>query len=132
LEIEICYIPCVYTPENEPVIIDAELSSLSTTPNILAIVDLFEPYGTGNEPLVFVSNGIKVINVYLFGKTETKHLKMTFEAKTCQWSAILWNATNNIDFEFRTGDTVDAVFSFERDSYCKKETPQIVIKDMKK
>ena len=132
LEIEICYIPCVYTPENEPVIIDAEISPSNITPNILAIVDLFDPYGTGNEPLVFVSNGIKVINAYLFGKTEMKHLKMTFETKTYQWSAILWNATNNIDFEIRTGDTVDAVFSFERDSYYKRETQQIVIKDMKK
>jgi len=82
-------------------------------------------------------DGHTLSNVYI-DKTRfyIESLVKTFSGfnklRLSQWSAILWNATNNINFEIRTGDTVDAVFSFERDSYYKRETQQIVIKDIKK
>ena len=67
LEIEIGNIQCSDMPE-EVLIVDAELPKAYITPDIFAIVDRFEPYGTGNDPLVFVSQGIKIISSALVGK----------------------------------------------------------------
>ena len=132
LEIEVCYISCTETPDDEPVIIDAELPLGYISPDIFAVVDRFEPYGTGNEPLVFVSRGIKVMNAYLLGKTEMKHLKMTVDTGKCRLPAVFWNAADNGNHEIKAGDTVDMVYSFERDSYRMRDTPQMLVKGLRK
>jgi len=132
LEIEVCNIDCVNTFDNEPIIVDAELPHSYITPDILALVDSFEPYGTGNEPLVFISNGLKVVSSVLIGKSEPKHLKMTVEAGEHQWSAVFWKVTDSINTEIRAGDKVDMVYSFDRDSYRKRDTPQMVVRGIRR
>jgi single-stranded-DNA-specific exonuclease len=130
LEIEVSFIACTDSPDSEPLTVDAELPRAYIAPDIFNTVDRFEPYGTGNEPLVFVSKGLKVIASALMGKNEPKHLKLTVDAGKYQWPAIMWNVPENM--EIKAGDTVDMVYSFERDCYRKAGTPQMFVRDMKK
>ena len=132
LEIEIGNIVCVDTQDNEPLAIDAELPHAYIAPDIFSIVDRFEPYGTGNEPLVFVSSGLKIIASALMGKNDPKHLKITVDTGKYQWPAVLWNSAGNIGTEVNAGDTVDMAYSFNRDSWRKADTPQLLIRDMRK
>jgi single-stranded-DNA-specific exonuclease len=132
LEIEICNIDCVDTQDDEPLVIDAELPNADIAPDIFSVVDLFEPYGTGNEPLVFVSNGLKIIASAFMGKNDPKHLKITVDTNKYQWPAVFWNATENIETEVRAGDIVDMAYSFNRDCWRRVETPQLLIRDIRK
>ena len=131
LEIEICNIQCV-SISDESLTVDAELPHDYIAPDMFSVVDLFEPYGTGNESLIFVSNGLKIISAVLIGKNNPKHLKLTVDTKKYQWPAVFWQATNKIKTEIKAGDTVDIAYTFERDSYRKTETPQLLIKDIRK
>ena len=132
LEIEVCYIDCVEAAGGEPIIVDAELPRSYIAPDILAVVDRFEPYGTGNEPIVFASNRLKITALTLMGKNDPKHLKMTVDTGKRQWPAVFWNATDNSKTEIRSGDTVDMAYSFDRDCYRKVETPQMLVRDIRK
>jgi single-stranded-DNA-specific exonuclease len=114
-------------PDNEPLIIDAELPRAYIAPDIFSVADCFEPYGAGNEPLIFSSKGLKVIAAALMGKNEPKHLKLTVDAGKYQWPAVMRNAQT----EVKAGDTVDIAYSFERDCYRKIGTPQIIVKDIR-
>ena len=132
LEIEVGYIRCIDMADSEPLSIDAELPHAYITPDIYSIVDRFEPYGIGNEPLVFASGGLKIIALAVLGKTEPKHLKITVGTDKYRWPAIFWNATEYARTEIKAGDTVDMAYSFDRDSYRKAETPQMLIRDIRK
>jgi single-stranded-DNA-specific exonuclease len=131
LEIEIGNIHCADMPD-EVLVVDAELPKAYIAPDVLAIVDRFEPYGTGNDPLVFVSQGLKVIASVLVGKKEPKHLKIVLDADRHKWNAFLWKAAENLKREINAGDVVDMVYSFERNIYHSVETPQLVIKGIRK
>jgi single-stranded-DNA-specific exonuclease len=131
LEIEVGNIHCSDMPD-EVLVVDAELPKAYITPDILAIVDRFEPYGTGNEQLVFVSQGLKVIASVLGGKKEPKHLKIVLDAGKYKWNAFLWKAAKNLKREVNAGDVVDLVYSFERNIYHSTETPQLIIKGLSK
>jgi single-stranded-DNA-specific exonuclease RecJ len=129
LEIETGFILSNSIPD-EVIAIDAELPHAYLTPDILAMVDLFEPYGTGNEPLVFASQGLKVLDSSFVGKKQPKHLKTLLDAGKYKWPAILWNAEENLTEEIKKGDTVDLVYNISRNLYRGIETPQLVIKDI--
>ena len=129
LEIEVGFIRSDDMPD-EVIAIDAELPHEYIAPDILAIVDLFEPYGTGNEPLVFLSQGLKVIDSSFVGKKEPKHLKAMLGAGKNKWPAILWNDGENYMEEIKAGDTVGLVYSVSRNLYRGVETPQLVIKEI--
>jgi len=131
LEIEIGNIQCADMPD-EILAVDAELPKAYIAPDVLAIVDRFEPYGTGNDPLVFVCQGLKVIASALVGKKEPKHLKIVLDTEKYKWNAFLWKATENLKREVNAGDVVDMVYSFERNIYHSVETPQLVIKGLGK
>jgi single-stranded-DNA-specific exonuclease len=131
LEIEVGFIHSDDVPD-EVIAIDAELLQEYIAPDILAIVDLFEPYGTGNEPLVFLSQGLKVIDYSFVGKKDPKHLKAMLGIGQYKWSAILWNAGENPMQEVKAGDTVGLVYSVSRNLYRGVETPQLVIKEINK
>jgi single-stranded-DNA-specific exonuclease RecJ len=129
LEIEVGFIRSDDMPD-EVIAVDAELPHEYIAPDILAIVDLFEPYGTGNDPLVFLSQGLKVIDSSFVGKKEPKHLKAILGAGRNKWSAILWNAGESPMEEIKAGDTVGLVYSVSRNLYRGVETPQLVIKEI--
>jgi single-stranded-DNA-specific exonuclease len=114
----------------EAISVDAELPHAYIAPDILAIVDLFEPYGTGNDPLAFASQGLKIISSSIVGKKESKHLKIILDAGKYKWPAILWNADENLREEIKAGDTVGLVYSVSRNLYRGVETPQLVIKEI--
>jgi single-stranded-DNA-specific exonuclease len=120
--------------EGEGVIqIDAELPHDYLSPDILKLVDKFEPYGKGNEQLVFIARNLTVKEINFIGKPEAKHLKMILDAGKYKWPALYWqNANRVLNKEFGINDKVDIAFNLSRDYYKGNETPQIMIMDLKK
>ncbi|WP_304221364.1 single-stranded-DNA-specific exonuclease RecJ [Gracilinema caldarium] len=118
--------------DEELVQIDAELPLKYMTGDLLNIVDLFEPYGEENNPLIFLAKNLKIIDISLMGKNEAKHVKLTIDAGTYKWPAVYWQAAEKVKRDFDLNDTVDMVFRINRNYFNGNETPQLIITDIKR
>jgi single-stranded-DNA-specific exonuclease len=132
-------------PETEAVLdLDAELplsylSLLEDDPRIkdkkdlyiLRLADRFEPYGEKNRPLLFLSRGLVIADIQIMGG-EGQHVKLTVDPGKFKWPAVYWNAADRINVDFRIGDTVDLVYTVNRNWFNGMETPQLIVQDIGK
>ena len=118
--------------DSETYEIDAELPFNYITPDLMNIVDRFEPYGELNPYLQFYSRKLKICSAQTMGKTERTHLKLTLEAGEMKWPAIWWGAGDKLGNEFSAGDTIDLLYNFTRNTYNGNETQQLIIIDARK
>ncbi|MDR1863418.1 MAG: single-stranded-DNA-specific exonuclease RecJ [Treponema sp.] len=120
--------------ENEGVVfVDAELPlSYLTGEKIFETVNRFEPYGEQNGPLTFLAKGLKVADLNLIGRPEAKHVKLTLDAGKTKWPALYWQAAEKVKRDFDMGDTVDLVFTLNRNWFNGQETPQMIVVDLKR
>ena len=120
-------------PDDETIQIDAELPRDYLTPDILKLIDRFEPYGKENEQLVFMTKNLTVKEINFIGKPDSKHVKMTLDAGRHKWPALYWQSADRvINKEFETNSVVDIVYNITRDRFRGNETPQMQIIDLKK
>jgi len=102
------------------------------TPDLLKIVDLFEPYGEENAPLVFMSKGLRIADLSLMGKTEPRHVKLSLDCGKHTWPAVYWQAAERVKRDFDLNDRVDLVFRVSRNWFNGTETPQLVVTDLRR
>ncbi len=119
-------------PEVESLDIDAELPLKYMTPDIISIVEIFEPYGEGNPPLVFLIKGVVLQNIEIVGRTEQQHVKMLVNTGSIKWPAIFWRAAERVNVDFSTGEKVDIVFRLGRNYFQNVEKLQLTIMDIKR
>jgi len=120
-------------PDEDYIQIDAELPHDYLTPDILKIIDRFEPYGKENEQLVFMTKNLVVKEISFIGRPDSKHVKMTLDAGKHKWPALYWQSADRVtNGEFGLNDKVDIVYSISRDYYRGNETPQMMIMDLRK
>jgi single-stranded-DNA-specific exonuclease len=118
--------------DEENISIDAELPHSYMTPDIFNLIDKLEPYGALNEPLTFMARNLKVKDINLMGKTEAVHVKLTLDCGKHHWPAIYWQAAEKVTRDFDLNDNVDVVFQLNRNWYNGTETPQIMVKDLRR
>ncbi len=118
--------------EEETVNIDAELPAAYLTPDLLKLVDQFEPYGEENAPLVFMAKGLTVADIALMGKTEQKHVKLTLDCGKHKWPAVFWQAAERVKRDFDLRDRVDLVFQVGRNYFNGAELPQLTVTDLRR
>lgn len=116
----------------EKIEIDAQLPCEYLKPNLLSVVDAFEPYGEENRELTFLSERLKIQDALILGKTEKQHLKLTLDCGTVKWPAILWGGAEYLHRDFEKGDLVDVVYKISRNTYNGVETPQMIITDIRR
>jgi single-stranded-DNA-specific exonuclease len=120
------------TTEEEIVVIDAELPLSYLTPDIFKLIDRFEPYGEENGLLTFISRGLKVTELSFMGKADAKHVKLTLDTGKNKWPAVYWQAADKVKREFDLNDTVDLIFTFNRNWFNGTETLQIIVTDLRR
>jgi single-stranded-DNA-specific exonuclease len=118
--------------DEETLPVDAELPPSYLAPEIFEVADRFEPYGEENEPLIFMSRGLKVADINLMGKPEAKHVKLTLDTGTYKWPAVYWNAAGKVRQDFDCEDRVDLVFTLSRNWFNGTETPQLMVTDLRR
>ncbi len=116
----------------ECIAIDAEIPIGMLTPELIAVVDLFEPFGEGNPPLAFLTRGLRVTQCELIGRKDPSHLKLLLDTGRTRWPAVYWNAASRYPSEFSIGDTVDVVYRLSRNTYGGGENLQLTIVDLKR
>jgi single-stranded-DNA-specific exonuclease len=124
--------PAAVAAEAETITIDAEIPLTYLSPDLQKIVDLLEPFGEGNPPLVFLTRGMRVAHCELIGRKELHHLKLLLEGGATRWPAVYWNAAARFPGEFTIGDTVDVAYRLGRNSYGGGENLQLTILDLQK
>jgi single-stranded-DNA-specific exonuclease len=118
--------------EKEQIEIDAELPLSYLSPELIHLVERFEPYGEGNAPLLFLCRKVRIANADIVGKSEKQHLKLLVDTGKQKWPAILWNGSDRLGKDFEIKDQVDIVFRLGKNYYLNTETLQLTILDMKK
>ncbi|MBQ0039360.1 MAG: single-stranded-DNA-specific exonuclease RecJ [Treponema sp.] len=112
--------------------IDAEVPAEYMTPDLIKIVDQFEPYGNENENILFMSRNLPIISATIVGKTERTHLKLNLDCGKTKWPALFWGAGDMLHNEIEVGDRIDILFAVERNVFNGNETLQLNIKDLRK
>ena len=118
--------------EAEQINIDAEIPPDYLKPDLLAIVDDFEPYGEENRELTFMSKSLRICDAMIIGKTERQHLKLTFDLGKTKWPAMFWGGADFLHRDFDKGDLVDVLYQVGRNCFNGMETPQLIITDIRK
>ncbi len=118
--------------ETEQLDIDAELLPSYITPDIMKTIDLFEPFGEANPPLLFLTKKLTIAAADIIGKTDPQHLKLTFACGNTKWPAMYWKESARLKRDFDVGDSVDAVFQINRNTFNGMESLQMIISDIKK
>ena len=116
--------------EEKTLCIDAELPPNYITPDLLKLVDTFEPYGECNPQLVFLAKKLKIFTADLIGK-DASHLKLTLSCGSTKWPALLWSGAERLKRDFDIGSYVDIVFNINRNTFNGVETPQMILLDIK-
>jgi single-stranded-DNA-specific exonuclease len=106
-------------------------------PYVLVLAERFEPTGEQNRPPLFLSRGLTVSDIQLMGKDELKHVKLTLDTgkhppRDLRWIGVYWNASDKVRVDFDQGDTVDVVYNLSRNWFNGNETPQMIIRDLKR
>jgi single-stranded-DNA-specific exonuclease len=120
----------------ETLLVDAEFTASRTpqflTTDLFALVDRFDPYGEENAPLVFLARGLKITDISLMGKPEARHVKLTVDTGRLKWPAVYWQAVDKVKKDFDKNDTVDLVFTLNRNWFNGSEIPQLMVLDLKR
>lgn len=117
--------------KDTPIFIDAQLPLAFINERLLNVVDAFEPYGEGNPPLVFYSEGVSVRSLSVIGKSEKKHLKLILETGSIALNALFWGRGDL--FSTLTGaKTVNILYSVERNYFNGSDRMQLILKGIER
>jgi single-stranded-DNA-specific exonuclease len=123
-----------YSAEEPELAIDAELPHAYVTPELLELCRRFEPFGEENDPLVFCSKRVPMIDAQIVGKNGKSHLKLTLDFGAYKWPAMLWDGAERLerDFSFRNKDKVDILYKVTTNYWNGEERPQIELYDIRR
>lgn len=108
-----------------PVIeIETKLDSKDITYQTLEQIRQFEPYGMGNPQPIFLTENMQVEDIRTVGESN-KHLKLQVGG----FNAIGFNL-GKLRADLRPGDSVDLVYTLEKDNYSGHNKIQLKIKDL--
>ena len=115
--------------ESEEIVVDAFLPADRMNAEIMKIIDFLAPFGEGmNEP-VFSCKDAVIVKCETIG-AEQQHVKLTVKIGEFFWPALYWNAADLINVDFSEGDTVEMVFTLNRNFYKNDVVNQMIIKDI--
>lgn len=118
--------------EKEMPQVDAEIPLDWLTPDLLEIVDKFEPYGEGFPQLQFFTQKLKIVAADIIGKSEKKHLKLTLDTGKHKWPALAWNSADRLGTEINVGDRIDVLYQISRNTFHGMESAQMIINAFEK
>ena len=118
--------------EADAIEVDAELPAEYITPDLLPLVERFEPFGEENDELIFISKSLKIQEARILGKTEPYHLKLTFDCGKYKFPAIFWKEAQRLNRDFKIGDKVDVLYTIGKNVFNGNTTPQMMLIDIDK
>ena len=115
---------------DESITINAEIPLSYLSPDIVKIVESFEPFGEENPHLVFLTKGMKISNIELIGKREQNHVRLLFDSGKFKFPAVFWNSAERVGRDFSANDSVNVVYQVKKNYFQNTETIQLNVLDI--
>ena len=123
-------VPSIELQEDSGVIeVDAEIPPAYIEPSVFNLLDIFEPYGSENGELLFITNGFKLCDAMVVGKKEPHHLKLTFDTGKYKIPAMYWGQGERLGKDIIVGKKYDILYNMSYNHFNGIKTNQIIIKD---
>ena len=100
--------------------------------NLMKVVELFEPYGEANKPLVFLFSGAKIADIITLGDPSKGNIKLTRQIGRTLWPCLWWGGRNSEGFDYEVGDTIKLVFRLNRNYYKGMDNVQLTLRQCEK
>ncbi len=107
---------------------DMEIPLSALQPNLLLpYLDRLQPTGMSNPEAVFVSRQLRVARARRMG-SDGSHLRLSVTDGNIYYDAVAFRMGNWAD---QMPETIDLVYTFERNTYQGRESLQLVVRDLK-
>lgn len=111
----------------EELVVDSLVGNEDMGKHLMDIVELFEPYGESNPPLVFLHQGGEVVDIITLGDATKGNIKLSVRMGARVWPCLWWGAKKDPSFDIRTGDRLRMVFRMGRNWYKGMDSIQLTI-----
>ena len=116
-------------PAVTPVLrLDCKLNPAALSVEMPQLLELLEPFGTGNPEPRFGLYGMQLRRIVPVGGG--KHLRLVFTRGTAETCCMLFR-TGPKDFPYRPGDTVDLAVSLDGREYRGEKRLSVIIRDIR-
>jgi len=112
--------------------IDAEVPPAYLNPELIRVVEFFEPFGEGSPPVTLLTRGVRIESLEIVGSKKADHVRLLLAADRYKWPAVYWNAAERAGRDFAPGDTVDVVYRLGRNYFQNTESLQLTVVDLRR
>lgn len=116
--------------ENNIIEVDAEIPPAYLDPSLFDLIDLFEPYGSENTELLFITKAFKISDAQIVGKKEPQHLKLVFDTGKFKIPAMFWGQAERLKKDINVSQKYDILYTMNRNYFNGLATNQIIIKEL--
>ncbi|ASJ21266.1 single-stranded-DNA-specific exonuclease RecJ [Brachyspira hampsonii] len=118
------------TEKNDDVF-DMELSFKEIDIKFARLLELFEPYGCGNEEPLFMSKKVKVNSINKMKKNNKIHLRLELLQDNKKVNAIMWDKSDEEADKLLSSDYIDIIYKLKVNRFGGSEDARIYIESYK-
>jgi len=116
--------------ESSDIDVDAELPTPHLNPDVFKLLDQFEPFGSENSELLFMTRNFKLCDAMVVGKKDPLHLKLIFDTGKFKIPAMYWGQGERLKKDINVGQSYDILYTMSKNHFNGVCTNQIIIKDL--
>ncbi|WP_020003938.1 single-stranded-DNA-specific exonuclease RecJ [Brachyspira innocens] len=120
-----------FNTEKDNDVFDLELNFKSVDLKLAKDLELFEPYGAGNEEPVFISKNVKVNDIKKIQKNNKLHLRLELLQSDKKINAIIWNSSEEEVLKLLNSNYIDIIYKLKVNRYANSEDARIYIESYK-
>ena len=94
-------------------------------------LELFEPYGYGNEEPLFVSKNVKVNDINRMQKNNKLHLRLDLMQDNRKLNGIIWNSSEEEVQKLLSSNYIDIIYKLKVNRFNGNEDARIYIEKYK-
>jgi len=98
--------------------------------DLLSLVEKMKPFGVGNREPVFVSVDLKVAGVSFVGRDQ-RHMSLKLMDDEGTFFKAIFFGGKELYPDIKVGDKIDLAYSINKNSYRRKDSINLVVKDLK-
>ncbi|MBW5389125.1 single-stranded-DNA-specific exonuclease RecJ [Brachyspira hampsonii] len=118
------------TEKNDDVF-DMELSFKEIDIKFARLLELFEPYGCGNEEPLFMSKKVKVSGINKMKKNNKTHLRLELLQDNKKVNAIMWDKSDEEADKLLSSDYIDIIYKLKVNRFNGSEDARIYVESYK-
>ena len=116
-----------FQTEKEEDVFDMELSFNDIDMKLAGMLELFEPYGSGNEEPVFMSKKVKINEIKKMPKNNKLHLRLELSQNNKNVSAVIWNSSEEEVNKLENADYIDIIYKLKVNRFANSADAIIYI-----